>query len=58
MVGYRKFVHETRWIPEAAFETLWELCRKLSQPPTAETTAAIGPPGDSPLWHDDNEAQN
>jgi hypothetical protein len=58
MVGYRKFVHETRWIPEAAFGPLWELCRKLSQPPTAETTAAIGPPADSPLWHDDKEAEN
>jgi hypothetical protein len=58
MVGYRKFVHETRWIPEAAFEPLWELCRKLSQPPTAETTAAIGPPADSPLWDDDKEAEN
>jgi len=58
LVGYRKFVHETRWIPEAAFEPLWELCRKLSQPPTAETTAMIGPPADSPLWHDDKEAEN
>jgi hypothetical protein len=58
MVGYRKFVHETRWIPEAAFEPLWELCRKLSQPPTAESTAAIGPPADSPLWHDEHEAEN
>ncbi len=58
LVGYRKFVHETRWIPEAAFEPLWELCRKLSQPPTAETTAAIGPPADSPLWHDDKEGEN
>jgi hypothetical protein len=58
MVGYRKFVHETRWIPEAAFEPLWELCRKMSQPPTAESTAAIGPPADSPLWHDDKEVEN
>jgi hypothetical protein len=53
MVGYRKFVHETRWIPESAFEAIWALCRKLAQPPTAETTAAIGPPADSELWHDD-----
>jgi hypothetical protein len=53
MVGYRKFVYETRWIPESAFDAIWALCRELSQPPTAETTAAIGPPADSPLWRDD-----
>lgn len=53
MVGYRKFVHETRWIPESAFEAIWALCRKLAKPPTAQTTAAIGPPADSELWHDD-----
>jgi len=57
MVGYRKFIHETRWISESEFQPLWDLCRKLSQPPTAETTAAIAPPKDSPLWHEQIEVE-
>lgn len=32
--------------------------QKLSEPPTAKTTAMIGPTADSPLWHDDKEAEN
>ncbi len=51
LVGWR----ETQSVPESAFETIYELCRKLSEPPTAKTTAMIGPPADSPLWHDDEE---
>jgi hypothetical protein len=58
MVGWRRWLRETQWIPESSFQPLWDLCRKLSQPPTAETTPMIGPPADSPLWHDDKEAEN
>ena len=29
MVGYRKFVYETRWIPESAFDAIWALCREF-----------------------------
>ena len=51
---YRRFLHETRFVPLDAFEEIWALCRKLSRPPTAEIQM-IGPPDDSPLWHDDEE---
>ncbi len=44
LTGYRKFVELTRWVPEAAFEQIWALCRELSQPPSAETTEALLPP--------------
>lgn len=54
---YRRFIHETRWVPETAFEEIWMLCRKLSQPPAAEIKM-IGPPADSPLWHDADEEEN
>jgi hypothetical protein len=33
---FRRFVHETRWITEdnvAAWEEIWEVCRKHSKPP-------------------------
>jgi hypothetical protein len=54
LVGWRRWLHETRHVPEPALEEIYQLCRKLSQPPTAETTAALMiPPADSPLWHDD-----
>jgi len=50
---YRRFLHEARFVPEAKFEEVWALCRSLAEPPTAESTARIGPPEDSPLWADD-----
>jgi hypothetical protein len=55
LMGWRRWLRETQFVPESAFDAVWALCRKLSQPPTAETTAMIGPPADSPLWHDDEE---
>jgi hypothetical protein len=58
LIGWRRWLRETQWIPESSFQPLWDLCRKLSQPPTAETTAMIGPPADSQLWHDDKEVEN
>ncbi len=58
LVGWRRWLRETQFVPESAFETIYELCRKLSEPPTAETTAMIGPPADSPLWHDDDEGKS
>jgi DNA-binding CsgD family transcriptional regulator len=54
---YRRFIHETMFVPEPAFEEIWALCHKLSQPPTAASTALIGPPLDSPLWHDGDEEE-
>ena len=51
---YRRFLHETRFVPPDAFEEIWTLCRRLSRPPTADIQM-IGPPDDSPLWHDDEE---
>jgi len=58
LIGWRRWLRETQFVPESALETIYELCRKLSEPPTAETTAMIGPPADSPLWHNDKEAEN
>jgi hypothetical protein len=55
LVGWRRWLRETQFVPESALETIYELCRKLSEPPTTETTAMIGPPADSPLWHDYEE---
>jgi hypothetical protein len=58
MVGWRRWLRETQYVPESAFEAIWAVCRKLSQPPTAATTAMIGPPADSPLWHDEEEEKS
>jgi hypothetical protein len=55
LIGWRRWLYETRHLPESALDQIYELCRKLSEPPTAETTDLIGPPADSPLWHDDDE---
>jgi hypothetical protein len=57
LIGWRRWLRETRDVPESALDEIYQLCRKLSQPATAETTALIGPPADSPLWHDDEEEQ-
>jgi hypothetical protein len=58
LIGWRRWLRETQFVPERALETIYELCRKLSEPPTAETTAMIGPPAESPLWHDDDEGKS
>jgi hypothetical protein len=58
LIGWKRWLRETRDVPESAFDEIWAVCRKLSQPPTAETTAMIGPPADSPLWHDDGEEKS
>ena len=58
LIGWRRWLRETQFVPESALETIYELCRKLSEPPTAETTAMIGPPADSPLWQDDDKEPN
>ena len=56
LIGWRRWLHETRHVPEPALEEIYQLCRKLSQPPTAETSAALMiPPADSPLWHDNED---
>jgi hypothetical protein len=50
---YHRFLHETRFIPEAKYDAIWKLCRELAEPPTAERTARIVPPEDSPLWREE-----
>lgn len=50
---YRRFIHETRWVPEEKFERIWALCRELEELPGTRPTP--GPPADSELWHDDEE---
>jgi hypothetical protein len=57
LIGWRRWLRETRDVPESALDQIYDLCRKLSQPPTAETTALIGPPASSPLWDDPNEEE-
>jgi len=57
LVGWRRWLRETRDVPESAFDEIWAVCRKLSQPATAETTALIGPPASSRLWDDPNEEE-
>jgi hypothetical protein len=52
LIGWKRWLRETRDVPESAFDEIWAVCRKLSQPATAETTALIGPPASSPLWDD------
>jgi glucose-6-phosphate dehydrogenase-like protein len=52
LIGWRRWLRETQFISESEFKPIWDLCRKLSKPATAATTAMIGPPADSPLWHD------
>lgn len=48
---YRRFIHETRYVPEEKFEHIWALCRELEELPGSKPMAQ--PPEDSPLWHDD-----
>jgi hypothetical protein len=55
LIGWRRWIRETRDVPESSFDAIWAVCRKLAQPATAETTALIGPPADSPLWHDNDD---
>jgi biotin operon repressor len=50
---YRRFIHETRWVPEEKFERIWALCRELEELPGTRPTP--GPPADSELWHDAEE---
>jgi hypothetical protein len=53
MVGYQRFIHETRWLPESKYQLVWDFIRTIEEPPTAETTAQIVPPEDSPLWREE-----
>jgi hypothetical protein len=55
LVGWKRWLRETEFIPEDSFDAVWAVCRKLSQPPSFESAMLIGPPADSPLWHDDDE---
>lgn len=50
LVGYRKFVYETRFIGRSETDKwgrIWALCRELNTPPAPEV---INPPEHSELW--------
>jgi hypothetical protein len=53
MIPWRRWLWETRHVPDSSLDQIWELCKKLSEPETPE--ALMNPPADSPLWHDDYE---
>jgi hypothetical protein len=53
MIPWRRWLWETRHVPDSSLDQIWELCKKLSEPGTPE--ALMNPPADSPLWHDDYE---
>jgi hypothetical protein len=55
LIGWKRWLRETRDVPEDSFDAIWAVCRKLSQPPSFESAMLIGPPEDSPLWHDEDE---
>jgi hypothetical protein len=55
LVGWRRWLRETQFISEEDYDAVWAVCRKLSKPPNAESTALCVPPADSPLWHDEEE---
>jgi hypothetical protein len=57
LVGYRRFLHETRNVPEAKFQLIWDFIRTIEELPTAELRPHMLPPSDSPLWHDAEEKQ-
>jgi hypothetical protein len=46
LVGYRRFVHETRYIAESDMEKLWAVCRQLNQLPTATDARLLTAGGD------------
>jgi hypothetical protein len=52
--SWQRWIWETRHVPEAKFGEIFELCRKLAEPPLLDSIEAM-PPEDSPLWHDDYE---
>jgi hypothetical protein len=55
LIGWRRWLRETQFISEEDYDAVWAVCRKLSKPPTAESTALCVPPADSPLWHDEDD---
>jgi hypothetical protein len=58
LVGWRRWLRETQFVPESAFDAIWAVCRKLSQPPTEETTAMILSGCGSVPSEDHNPGQN
>jgi DNA-binding Lrp family transcriptional regulator len=41
--GYRRFVHETRFLPESKLPLVWAFIRTIEEIPTAESTLALMP---------------
>jgi len=52
---YNRFLYETRWLPAAKYQLVWDFIRTIEEPPTGELRPSMLPPADSELWHDDQE---
>jgi hypothetical protein len=50
---YTRFLHETRRVPMAKLDLLWDFCRKIEELPSAELQPTALPPVDSELWQED-----
>ena len=50
---YARFLHETRWVPMAKLDLLWDFCRQIEELPGAELKPTALPPADSELWQED-----
>jgi len=50
---YARFLHETRWVPMAKLDLLWDFCRQIEEFPGAELKPTALPPADSELWQED-----
>lgn len=42
--GYRRFVHETRFLPESKLPQVWAFIRTIEEVPTAQSAALLLPP--------------
>jgi hypothetical protein len=49
LVGYRRFVYETRGLDRDSIESVYQFARHLSRPATVEHA----PPSDSELWNEE-----
>ena len=45
--GYRRFVHETRFLPESKLPQVWAFIRTIEELPTAVSTALLLPPDEA-----------
>lgn len=45
--GYRRFVHETRFLPESKLPLVWAFIRTIEEVPTAQSAALLLPPDEA-----------